>query len=73
MLETVEAFMGKRNGILTVSILNSFTNVIGNLKKANPKCQTPNLTEEEIKLKFIEAYNLTMKEKRTNSRWIQMK
>lgn len=28
------------------------------------KCQTPNLTEEEIKLKFIEAYNLTMKDKK---------
>lgn len=32
-------------------------------EKGKPKCQTPNLTEEEIKLKFIEAYNLTMKDK----------
>lgn len=33
-------------------------------EKGKPKCQTPNLTEEEIKLKFIEAYNLTMKDKK---------
>jgi hypothetical protein len=32
-------------------------------EKGKPKCQTPNLTEEEIKLKFIEVYNLTMKDK----------
>lgn len=32
-------------------------------EKGKPKCQTPNLTEEEIKLKFIEEYNLTMKDK----------
>lgn len=32
-------------------------------EKGKNKCQTPNLTEEEIKLKFIEAYNLTMKDK----------
>ena len=32
-------------------------------EKGKPKCQTPNLTEEEIKLKFIEAYNLTMDDK----------
>ena len=33
-------------------------------EKGKPKCQTPNLSEEEIKLKFIEAYNLTMKDKK---------
>ncbi len=32
-------------------------------EKGKNKCQTPNLTEEQIKLKFIEAYNLTMKDK----------
>ena len=32
-------------------------------EKGKPKCQTPNLTEKDIKLKFIEAYNLTMKDK----------
>lgn len=33
-------------------------------EKGKLKCQAPNLTEEEIKLKFIEAYNLTMKDKK---------
>lgn len=33
-------------------------------EKGKPKCQTPNLTEENIKLKFIEAYNLMIKDKK---------
>lgn len=32
--------------------------------KDKDKCQTPNLKEEDIKLKFIVTYNLTMKDKR---------
>lgn len=32
--------------------------------KGKDKCQTPNLTEEDIKFKFIEAYNLTMKDRK---------
>ncbi|MFA6375569.1 MAG: hypothetical protein WCY04_05015, partial [Bacilli bacterium] len=28
------------------------------------KCLTPHLTEEDIKLKFIKAYNITMKDKK---------
>ena len=32
--------------------------------KGKDKCQTPNLMEEDIKLKFIEAYNLTMKDRK---------
>jgi hypothetical protein len=32
--------------------------------KDKETCHTPNLMEEEIKLKFIEAYNLTMKDKK---------
>ena len=31
--------------------------------KHKDKCQTPNLTEEDIKLKFIKAYNLVMEDK----------
>lgn len=31
--------------------------------KDKVKCQTPNLTEEEIKLKFIRAYNITMEDR----------
>lgn len=31
--------------------------------KDKVKCQTPNLTEEEIKLKFIKAYNIAMDDK----------
>lgn len=32
--------------------------------KGKDKCMTPNLIEEDIKLKFIEAYNLTMKDRK---------
>ncbi|MDX9691155.1 MAG: zinc ribbon domain-containing protein [Acholeplasmataceae bacterium] len=32
--------------------------------KGKAKCLTPNLMEDDIKLKFIEAYNLTMKDKK---------
>jgi site-specific DNA recombinase len=32
--------------------------------KGKDKCLTPNLMEADIKLKFIEAYNLTMKDKK---------
>jgi site-specific DNA recombinase len=32
--------------------------------KGKDKCLTPNLMEDDIKLKFIEAYNLTMKDKK---------
>ncbi|MFA5766168.1 MAG: recombinase zinc beta ribbon domain-containing protein, partial [Bacilli bacterium] len=32
--------------------------------KGKETCRTPNLMEEDIKLKFIEAYNLTMKDKK---------
>jgi site-specific DNA recombinase len=32
--------------------------------KGKDKCLTPNLVEDDIKLKFIEAYNLTMKDKK---------
>jgi len=31
--------------------------------KHKEKCQTPNLTEEDIKLKFIQAYNIVMEDK----------
>ncbi|MFA6631951.1 MAG: recombinase family protein, partial [Kiritimatiellia bacterium] len=31
--------------------------------KHKDKCQTPNLTEEDIKLKFIKAYNIVMEDK----------
>ena len=31
--------------------------------KHKDKCQTPNLTEEDIKLKFIQAYNIVMEDK----------
>jgi hypothetical protein len=32
-------------------------------QKGKCRCQTPHLTEDEIKEKFIEAYNLTMEDK----------
>ena len=32
--------------------------------KGKDKCLTPNLMEDDIKMKFIEAYNLTMKDKK---------
>lgn len=32
-------------------------------KKGQSKCNTPHLTEDEIKLKFIEYYNITMEDK----------
>lgn len=31
--------------------------------KKQPKCQTPNITEEEVKEKFVKAYNLVMCDK----------
>ncbi|MEA4821140.1 MAG: recombinase family protein, partial [Erysipelotrichales bacterium] len=33
-------------------------------EKGKDKCTTPNLTDSEIKQKFIEAYNITMKDKK---------
>lgn len=33
-------------------------------QKGKDKCLTPHLTEDEIKAKFIEAYNITMKDKK---------
>lgn len=34
-----------------------------NIHKHKDKCQTPNLTEEDIKLKFIKAFNFVMEDK----------
>lgn len=34
--------------------------------KKQPQCQTPNITEVEVKEKFVKAYNLVMCDKKTS-------
>ena len=55
--------MGKRNGTQIPLMKGLFINVTASSKKGKCRCQTPHLTEAEIKEKFIEAYNLTMEDK----------
>ena len=33
------------------------------MKKGKDKCKTPHLSEEEIKEKFLNAYNITIKDR----------
>ncbi len=56
--------MVKRNGIQIPNMKGLFINVINKFDKDKCICRTPHLTEDDIKLKFIEAYNLTMKDKK---------
>ena len=56
--------MAKRNGTPIPNTQGSYISAIENLRKGKDKCTTPNLTDSEIKHKFIEAYNITMQDKK---------
>ena len=56
--------MVEKDGTPQISIQNLFIGVIGSLIKGKHKCMTPTLSEDEIKMKFIQSYNLTMKDKK---------
>ena len=58
------AFYGrKKNGTQELNMKGLYINVIGNTLKVKDVCKTPHLTKEQYKLKFLNAYNLTMKDK----------
>ena len=49
---------------LKYQIIKVHTSVHRKFEKGKDKCTTPNLTDSEIKQKFIEAYNITMQDKK---------
>ena len=63
-VKTVVVSMEEEMAFQTVSTPGSFINAIASLIKEERNVPTPHIMEEDIKLKFIEAYNLTMKDKK---------
>jgi vacuolar-type H+-ATPase subunit I/STV1 len=62
--EDCGGFYGKKKGHCNRKYSRFIHQCNKKFHKGKDKCMTPNLMEEDIKLKFIEAYNLTMKDRK---------
>lgn len=63
-VQIVVVFMAEKDGTPQINTQSLFYRCNRKLDKGKHKCMTPTLSEDEIKMKFIQSYNFTMKDKK---------